>query len=87
MRIVVSQEPDGRQGVALKIGWTEKHPGKGRLGQLQTASEKSLDLLGVILGTIVDERQLQQRFARHRIRGEWFEPAQEILAYFKENHA
>jgi len=71
---------------ALKIGWTERHPEKGRLGQLQTASEKSLELLGVVLGTMTDEHQLQRRFAHLRIRGEWFQPAQEILAYFKENH-
>ncbi len=72
---------------AMKIGWTEKHPGKGRLGQLQTASEKDLELLGVVLGTVVDEHQIHERFAHHRIRGEWFQPAQEILAYFRENHA
>lgn len=70
---------------ALKIGWTEKHPAKGRLNQLQTATEQDLELLSYMLGTVEDEHQLHNRFAAHHIRGEWFHRAQEILAYFQEN--
>jgi len=49
--------------------------------------EKTLNLIGFRVGTVEDEHELHIRFAAHRIRGEWFLPAQEILAYFKENHA
>ncbi len=69
---------------ALKIGWTEKHPSKRRFAQLQTATEKTLDIIGYVLGTLEDERELHHRFAAHRIRGEWFHRAQEILAYFQQ---
>jgi hypothetical protein len=67
------------------IGWTAKHPAKGRLVQLQAATEKTLELLGYTLGTVEDEHELHTRFAAHRVRGEWFQPAQEILTYFQEN--
>lgn len=70
---------------ALKIGWTERHPAEGRLPQLQTATEKRLEIIGYVLGTVDDERELHGRFAIHRIRGEWFHPAQEIRTYFQEN--
>jgi hypothetical protein len=73
--------------VIMSLSSTEKHPAKGRPGQLQTATEQTLELLGVVVGTVADEHGIRARFAAHRIRGEWFVPAQEILAYFQENHS
>lgn len=72
---------------ALKIGWTERHPSKGRLAHLQTATEKTLEIIGYVVGTVEDERELQRRFADHRIRGEWFHPVQEIVAYFQQEQS
>ena len=70
---------------AVKIGWTEKHPAKGRLNQLQTGTEQDLELFGYIVGTVDDERELHNLFSAHHIRGEWFHRAQEIFAYFQDN--
>jgi hypothetical protein len=70
---------------AVKIGWSDRHPRGRRLSQLQSASSEKLKVLGLIVGTLSRERQLHRRFARHWIRGEWFSPAEEILAYFKEH--
>jgi hypothetical protein len=70
---------------ALKIGWSERHPREGRLGALQTASAKPLELFGLLVGTVGDEYELHSRFAKYRLRGEWFSRADEILAYFAEH--
>jgi hypothetical protein len=70
---------------AVKIGFTEKHPRFGRLGQLQTGSDMELRLLGLVLGTLDDESRLHGMFAKHRLAGEWFTPAGEIFRYFAEH--
>jgi hypothetical protein len=70
---------------AVKIGWTDRHPEKRRLSQLQVASSEPLEVLGLLLGTRSTERELHRKFAQHAIRGEWFYRAEEILAYFSEN--
>jgi hypothetical protein len=36
---------------AVKIGWTDRHPEKRRLSQLQVASSEPLEVLGLLLGT------------------------------------
>ncbi len=74
-------------GSAVKIGFSETHPDQSRLAELQIASPHELRLIGLIEGTMRDERRLQARFARHRIRGEWFRRAEEILAYFRETQS
>lgn len=51
-----------------------------RLAEIQTGSHEELVLLATVPGGRVVERQLHQRFAEHRIRGEWFAPAADILA-------
>lgn len=72
---------------AVKIGWSDRHPAApgGRLGELQTATYHELRLMGLVEGTFSLERRVHSMFAVHRLRGEWFVPAQQILAYFKEN--
>jgi hypothetical protein len=71
-------------GHAIKIGWSWAHPGArgGRLAQLQTGCPDELRLLGAILGAKSEERALHARFYEHRIRGEWFRHAPEIVEYF-----
>ena len=86
-------EPTARQGFvyliaggdAVKIGYSEQHPNRSRLPELQIASWHELRLLGLIVGPIDKERELHKRFARLRIRGEWFQHAAEIVDYFREN--
>ena len=38
-----------------------------------------------ISGPLRREREVQIRFGAHRLRGEWFAPAEEIIEYFSEN--
>lgn len=63
----------------LKIGWTVD-PQK-RLEQLQTGSFVRLFILGTIEGSAGGESAFHRRWANYRIRGEWFEPAPEILEF------
>jgi hypothetical protein len=68
-------------GSAIKIGWSGAHP-SSRMAQLQTASPNKLRLVGALLAASHEEGALHARFARHRIRGEWFRPVDEIVDYF-----
>jgi hypothetical protein len=67
---------------AVKIGWTRQLA--SRLAALQTASANRLVLLGRIPGSLADEAALHQRFAGHRVRGEWFRADPELLAAVAE---
>ncbi|MGB1286709.1 MAG: GIY-YIG nuclease family protein [Aggregatilineales bacterium] len=40
-----------------------------------------MTLLTTIEGDQTLERELHQRFADHRLNGEWFEPVDELLLY------
>lgn len=50
-----------------------------RMKTLQTAHPVKLTLLASCLGGADQEREYHQRFAVHRLHGEWFSPAPEIL--------
>lgn len=65
---------------AIKIGYSAHSP-KVRLRELQTATAEKLSLLGWIAGSRDDERDLHQRFAEYRIRGEWFRYTGELIDY------
>lgn len=74
--------PDGKvwiyfirsgEGGPIKIGQA-KDP-VDRLMGLQTGSADELTLETAMIGEPKVERQLHKRFAKHRIRGEWFKPA------------
>src|SRR5262245_1891446 len=58
------------QTKAIKIGYS-KNPKKRRSG-LQTATPNQLVLLRVIHGGREHERAYHDKFAEHRIQGEWF---------------
>lgn len=64
----------------IKIGFTEAEDAAARLVSLQIGSPVLLKLLGVIPGTMEDEKNLHRRFAAHRVTGEWFKPAPDLLA-------
>lgn len=49
-----------------------------RLEKLRTASPVELSLEAVLAGAYEEERAYHQRFAAHRVRGEWFNLCPEI---------
>lgn len=80
---VYFMQEDG--GGPIKIG-KSKEP-KGRLRRLQTASHSRIRLLAVVQGYDMVEAQMHRRFAASRIRGEWFKPTHELLAFIEGIHA
>ena len=71
----VQQGDDG----PVKIGWS--YDPKNRIDQLQTANPAKLCLLGSYPGSEGDERELHKSLSKHRVRGEWFKPCDEVMAY------
>ena len=64
----------------VKIGYTGGDP-KVRLADLQTGNPSRLVLLAATDGGQSDEAVLHRRFAAHRVAGEWFNPAPELLLH------
>lgn len=54
-----------------------------RLSHLQAANPEMLTILGAIYGGQDIERAIHRALARHRIGGEWFRPADEVLQYIE----
>lgn len=52
-----------------------------RLQSLQTASRQALRVVGSTPGSISDEKALHAKFASAHVRGEWFRPTAELVAY------
>jgi hypothetical protein len=52
---------------------------------LQAGSPVLLSMLGVMLGDREKEREIHTRFEESRLRGEWFRPDPELLAYIEEH--
>jgi hypothetical protein len=67
----------GRTG-PIKIGIADRP--HARFQTLQSAHFEQLYLLGMVEGTEVAEQLWHARFEEHRIRGEWYHPAPELLA-------
>lgn len=68
----------GESGGPIKIG-KAVNPTQ-RLAQLQTGFHEQLKILGLIPnGGVATEKQLHERFAQYRVKGEWFLPCDEIL--------
>lgn len=70
-----------RQGGLIKIGFTKDV--NRRLATLETASSIGLRLLLVRPGTQREQLSLHKRFARDRVKGEWFKPSPYILNWIK----
>lgn len=51
-----------------------------RVKQIQTCLPYKIDVLAVARGPVTLEPEYHARFAAHRLEGEWFERAPEILA-------
>lgn len=61
----------------VKIGRTRQL--SSRITALQSVCPEEVALLGQLPETDIAEARLHAEFRRHRIRGEWFHPAPEIL--------
>lgn len=61
-----------KAGAEVKLGFTSKSPAR-RIRQLQTGQALPLELVALVPGTRLDERQLHARLRAARIRGEWFD--------------
>ncbi len=66
----------------IKIGFTRGDPGH-RLGELQGGSPISLRLLAFTFASLGKEQALHECFSKHRLHGEWFTPAADLLAYIR----
>jgi hypothetical protein len=63
----------------VKIGFTQQ-PIKARLVCIQNGSPIKLHVLATLNCTRINERFYHERFAAHRLHGEWFERTPEIQA-------
>lgn len=69
-------KPVGQAG-PIKVGHSIFPP--DRLGALQTWSPVDLELISQFPGSFEIERAIHERFARWQVRGEWFEPVDELV--------
>lgn len=67
----------------IKIGFTIS-PIKQRVRALQTISPHVLRWIGVFSGTRADERNSHRLLQNSSLRGEWFYPTVEVLAFIRE---
>ena len=58
---------------------------RARASALQIGNPRELRVVAYMAGTLANEQELHGRFAEHRLRGEWFKPAEELLRYVKAN--
>lgn len=63
----------------IKIGYSKDV--LRRRNEIQAAHGGAIQILLTISGGPTMEGELHQRFAAHKVFGEWFEPAAEILAF------
>lgn len=74
-----------RQSGPIKIGFTKNL--KQRLSALRTSSAEPLTLLGHIPGGKEIEAELHARLSAHRLKGEWFNAASEVIAEIERRRA
>jgi hypothetical protein len=68
----------------IKIGYTERRVSV-RLGECAVRYPYPLEVLGTIAGEPSLERFMHRKFSYLRLRGEWFEPADELLAFIRDH--
>lgn len=64
---------------AIKIGFS-RNPSR-RIRAMKTTSPDRLTEMVIVPGSIGAETWLHEKFARHRLHGEWFNPDAEILEF------
>ena len=62
----------------IKIGYATNPT--SRLSQLQVGTTDRLDLLITFAGGLVEEKEIHETLAKHRISGEWFKYSPEIFS-------
>lgn len=75
----------GEDGGPIKIGFTRYLP--GRLADLQASSPARLRVVAASEGGRDVEGVLHDRFAKHRLHGEWFAPYEELVAFVESIRA
>lgn len=70
---------------SIKIGWTADLP--RRVQNLQGATDQALEVLATFPGDAELEAHFHDRFAEHRVSGEWFKPADELLTLIESIRA
>lgn len=60
----------------VKIGIARKI--KTRFGNIQSSNYEELVLMGYIYGGRILEKEIHQKFEKHRIRGEWFKLTKKV---------
>lgn len=66
----------------IKIGYSTNHI--DRIKTLTTGVPEQINIIAVMRGTQKKEKQLHKQFGHLRRRGEWFEPAPELLRFIDE---
>lgn len=66
-----------RFGGLIKIGWTSDL-------QQRMASVPNEEILGTVPGTMDDEKRCHVAFAHLRVKGEWFRPEPDLLAFITD---
>lgn len=73
------QYPSGE----IKIG--KSVDPKTRIGWFQTTVPQPLKVLGLMEGSIKEEKMLHKKFKHINVRGEWFLPNEELLEFILSN--
>lgn len=76
----------------IKIGAADLERLQQRISQMQTGNHELLTLRGLHTGGPAEQAALQNRLHRHRIRGDWFQPAalddlNDAIATLNNRHA
>lgn len=66
----------------IKIGYSDNV--RRRLSDLQVTSPHELSILTICEGDIELEKELHNKFNDYYVRGEWFNPSEELISYINE---
>ena len=66
-------------GGPIKIGFAVNI--QARIDTLQLGNPEKLKLLKTVEGSVSGEKEIHRRFSKDKIRGEWFNPTDELLSF------
>jgi hypothetical protein len=72
-------------GGPIKIGFTKTRDISYRVKDLQCGNPEELHVLALFDGEREDETRLHHIFDKYWIRGEWYRPGEDLLAFLEEN--
>ncbi len=73
----------GKESGNIKIGYSADP--EQRKSNLQTANYEELEFIGIMDGSLEDEARIQKMFSAFNIRGEWYNPAKEVVDFAERN--